>query len=196
MLFANDQTGNRIKASPGTRAVCQGCNRIVRAHCGEVLEWHWHHEKADCDPWHEPETAWHLNWKAKFPEDCCEVWESPHRADVRNGSGLVIEFQHSAIDAREIQEREAFWKNLIWVFDSREWFANLDLRLRPEKISFRWKHPRKSLFGAQCPIFLDTGAELFQITWLGQEVPCGGVGRFLPYSYFVRAMRRFKGHQK
>jgi len=110
-----------------------------------------------------------------------------------NSQGLVIEFQHSPIDARQIEERESFWRNLVWVFDAREWFSNLDIRLRPDKITFRWKQPRKSLFSVRQPIFLDTGTEVFQIIWLGQKVPCGGKGRFIPYRYFIRAMLHFKG---
>jgi|SRR5579872_358201 len=196
MLLALDKTGNRIKATPTARAVCDGCKGIVRAHCGALRQWHWHHEKADCDPWREPETEWHLDWKAKFPEECCEVWESPHRADVRNPSGLVIEFQHSSISTLEIQEREAFWKNLVWVFDAREWFVNFDIRLRPDKITFRWKHPRTSLFFARRPIFLDTGTVMFQLTWLSQKVPCGGTGRFIPYQYFIRSMLHFRGRDE
>jgi len=102
----------------------------------------------------------------------------------------VLEFQHSPLEVSEIIEREAYWKRLVWVFDAREWFKNFDLRFRAEKITFRWKHPRRSLFAAQCPVYLDTGIELFEILFLGRKVPCGGTGRFIPYRYFIEEMQR------
>jgi hypothetical protein len=126
-----------------------------------------------------------LDWKRKFPHDWCEFWKAGHRADVCDPNGSVIEFQHSQLGPNEIQERESFWENLIWVFDAKEWFGNLELRFQPEKTTFRWKHPRKSVFAARCPVYFDTGFELFEITFLGRNVPCGGKGRFVPYRYFL-----------
>jgi len=126
-----------------------------------------------------------LDWKKQFPDDWCEFWKTGHRADVCDPSGSVIEFQHSQLGPNEIQERELFWEDLIWVFDAKEWFSNLQLRFRPQKTTFRWKHPRKSVFAARCPVYLDTGSELFEITFLGRNVPCGGEGRFVPYRYFL-----------
>src|SRR5688572_23034269 len=116
MLWALDATGNRIEPSKGIRAICLGCSGEVRAHCGRLLIDHWHHEAGDCDPWSEPETQWHRDWKECYEESECEIWKSPHRADVRLRSGSVLEFQHSPISPDEIVARERFWKDLIWVF--------------------------------------------------------------------------------
>jgi len=144
-------------------------------------------------PWHEAETEWHLSWKAKFPENWCEFWKTPHRADVAMPHGPVIEFQHSALDPREIREREDFWGHLLWVFDAKEWFPNFEVRFRDTKTTFRWKHPRQALFFARQPIYLDTGEEIFEIQFLGQRVPCGGIGRFIPYRCFLKTVRAMAG---
>ena len=191
VLWAVDENGDqRLEATPGAEAFCPGCTGPVRAHCGEIKRWHWHHVNADCDPWHEPETEWHLAWKRRFPDEWCEFWLHTHRADVRNHLGTVVEFQHSSLSLAEIVEREKYWQDLIWVFDAREWFSNLELKLQPDKITFRWKQPRKSLFAVERPLLFDTGSELFEVLFLGKKVPCGGSGRFIPYRYFEERINR------
>jgi hypothetical protein len=40
-----------------------------------------------------------------------------HIADVRTPSGLVLEFQHSAIKPDERRSREAFYSNMLWIVD-------------------------------------------------------------------------------
>ncbi len=118
MLWAN-QKGKKIKAWPGLAATCPACGGEVVPKCGEILEWHWAHKARDCDTWGEPESQWHLSWKARFPSDWQEVVMGPHRADVRTPRG-VIEFQKSAISAAEIREREQFYGKMIWVVDASE----------------------------------------------------------------------------
>lgn len=44
----------------------------------------------------------------------------PHRADIRRDDGLVIELQASSISAEEIAEREAFYGEMVWLLDGRE----------------------------------------------------------------------------
>src|SRR5215475_4669527 len=63
----------RILATPGTRAACPTCRAPTLAKCGEIVTWHWAHPAArECDPWAEHETAWHLDWKRRFPRDWVE----------------------------------------------------------------------------------------------------------------------------
>lgn len=40
-----------------------------------------------------------------------------HIADVKTPFDLVIEFQHSPIEQMEVESREAFYGNMIWVVD-------------------------------------------------------------------------------
>lgn len=164
MQFANIG-GARVEPSPGTRAACPACSGPVLAKCGEIVTWHWAHEAADCDPWSEPETEWHREWKSNFSPEHREVVMGPHRADVRLPIGRVIEFQHSSISQEEIAEREAFYGPLmVWVLDMTEKSDQVEIRERDGFVSFKWKHARKSFFESRRRILLDLGyAELLDI---------------------------------
>ncbi|MEJ5995721.1 competence protein [Pedobacter sp. Du54] len=67
------------------------------------------------------ETVWHSDWKKSFPEAYREKtflnrnMGYYHRADVFTACGTAIEFQNSPICLEELQSREAFYPNLIWV---------------------------------------------------------------------------------
>lgn len=114
---------DKVEASPQLKAVCPGCNEPVIAKCGERRIHHWAHKTKHCDPWWEPETEWHRNWKNKFPlewqESCLREDKTGelHIADVRTSDNVVIEFQHSHIDPKEQRSREHFYKNMVWVVD-------------------------------------------------------------------------------
>jgi len=116
--------GVRVDAQPKLRGECIRCGGEMIAKCGRVKVWHWAHKgEPPCDPWWENETEWHRDWKDRFPVDWQEIIaEDPvtgerHIADVRTPHGLVIEFQHSVIDPAEVQSREAFYGNMIWIVD-------------------------------------------------------------------------------
>lgn len=67
------------------------------------------------------ETAWHSDWKKAFPESYRErtflnrTAGYYHRADVFTPCGTAIEFQNSPIGLAELQSREIFYPNLLWV---------------------------------------------------------------------------------
>ena len=118
--------GVKTEAQPGLKGICLYCekDRDMIAKCGKVKIWHWAHKSnASCDPWWENETPWHRAWKNHFPE----AWQESshvdsatgekHIADIKTAAGLVIEFQHSAIQPEEVQSREAFYKNMVWVIN-------------------------------------------------------------------------------
>ena len=101
----------RREAEPGIKGRCPVCNAECIAKCGQFKINHWAHKsKHNCDNWWESETPWHRKWKDKFPKEWQEVIDydletgEKHIADVRTDTGLVIEFQHSAIKPEE-QER-------------------------------------------------------------------------------------------
>jgi competence protein CoiA len=147
--------GRRVEARPGNCGHCPQCQGEVIAKCGDIKVWHWAHMARDCDPWSEPETAWHLGWKARYPEACREVVMGPHRADVRLPDGTVIEFQHSSISEDEIREREAFYGRMIWVIDGSPFVRNFQLRPKAGYHTFRWRWPRPTLSSASQPVVLD-----------------------------------------
>lgn len=114
----------RIEATPGASGVCPGCNAEMLARCGTKKVWHWAHKgRRHCDPWWENETEWHRDWKARFPIDWQEVPARDetgelHIADIKTPHGLVIEFQHSAIQPGEVAKRTNFYDQVIWIVDA------------------------------------------------------------------------------
>ena len=122
MLWANTETG-KATASPGTSGTCPSCGASLIPKCGSIVSWHWAHKSCDCDKWSEPESEWHIGWKRQFPSDWHELVMGPHRADVGTERG-VIEIQRSSISSEEIQEREEFYKRMIWVVWAGDWCLN------------------------------------------------------------------------
>lgn len=116
--------GHKMEPQPGLKGTCINCQSDVIAKCGKKKIWHWAHKsKISCDPWWENQTEWHRVWKNHFPEAWQEISNidsatgEKHIADVKTPYGLVIEFQHSAISATEVQSRETFHKQIVWVVD-------------------------------------------------------------------------------
>lgn len=146
----------RIKAEPKIDGcICPLCLEPVISKCGEIKEWHWSHISLRyCDIWAEPETRWHIDWKNEFPKECQEVIMGKHRADVKLGN-LVIEFQNSSISSKDIQKREEFYGNMIWLINGNSFGKNLIFRDKKDYYSFRWKHPVKSWWYAKKPIYVD-----------------------------------------
>jgi len=177
--------GSRTLPTPGQRGICACCQSTVIAKCGDINAWHWAHEARDCDPWSEPESAWHLNWKAEFKQSRTEVVIGPHRADVVTPAGRVIELQASSINPEEIRERERFYRNMIWVFRADTFRDNIELRHRPYGVSFRWKHPRKSLWACQRPMYWDLGRKILAVRKIHAGIPCGGYGELIERADFI-----------
>jgi competence protein CoiA len=180
----------RHEAQPGLRGVCPNCGSEVIAKCGQRRVWHWSHlGKLECDHWWEPETEWHRSWKDQFPKDWQEVPHTAangerHIADVKTGTGAVLEFQHSPISPEERSSREDFYRPMLWVADGLCYKRDLEAFRRALASSHivranplylepfgrdiglfqRWK-PR------QCPVFLDFADEVFLVHGMRVEVP-------------------------
>lgn len=192
MMLAN-LADNRVTASPGAKgATCPGCATPVVAKCGTIKVWHWAHTAADCDPWAEPMTAWHLGWQELVPEDRRDVVIGNHRADMLTTRGLVVEVQHSRISEAEILEREAHYGQMVWIFDviwaaTEPWPEGdhpprLDIRtpehgVEPTYRTFRWRHAWSSIAACRQPVYLDLGGdELLLLGRFYHEAPTGGWG--------------------
>lgn len=142
--------------------------------CGEVRVHHWAHKsKVDCDPWREPETDWHRNWKNEFPLRWQErVFEDGttgerHIADVHTLAGLTVEVQHSHLDGDERRAREAFYKNMLWIVDGSR------LERNRKKIS-DWQNALVEIIQGKTRtnLFLtDKAEELFPSDWLASPAP-------------------------
>lgn len=173
MLLALTPAGTRIEATPGAQAHCPQCGTEVLAKCGSLVAWHWAHRARECDTWSEGESAWHVGWKRTVRADACEVVIGNHRADIRTESGLVIELQHSAIDQQKIAEREAFYQNLIWLFDARAY--QLAFYPRAARMDFEWARPHKALLAVRKPMYWDLGwGFVLLVDKLSSESPLGG----------------------
>jgi hypothetical protein len=190
MLFAkHPSTAAKIPASPRAWAICPGCAGTVLTKCGEINAWHWAHEAGvDCDPWSEGETFWHLSWKWKAPPDRCEVVIGRHRADIVGRKGVVVELQHGPLSPAEVREREAFYRDMIWIVDGGGFRDNFNLRRKSDDVfTFRWKYPRKWTFAITQALCFDFGDDgLFLVRKLYGELPCGGYGSFLDTNEFLR----------
>jgi hypothetical protein len=108
-----------------------------------------------------------------------------HRADIRRPhDGLVIELQHSYIKQDDVREREAFYGNMWWVFNTEPW------RFRAEitpsgGAKFRWMSRRRTLDAASRPIYLDLGGPLLRVTGYGPQGCLSGTGELVSRTDFI-----------
>lgn len=76
--------------------------------------------------YYKGETPWHSDWKKAFPVGFREITflnklqGEYHRADVHTPCGTTIEFQNSPISLTELQSRERFYPNLVWVINGKK----------------------------------------------------------------------------
>lgn len=120
----------KTKAIPKSKAKCPICNEELISKCGNIKIWHWAHKsKNDCDNWYEPESIWHLKWKNEFPKEQQEIvikkGDEYHIADIKTTTGKVIELQHSNISSENIEKREEFYGDIIWLLDGDTFGKNI-----------------------------------------------------------------------
>lgn len=184
----------RTEAVPNSRGKCPTCASEVLSKCGSIVRWHWAHTgQDDCDQWSEETSPWHRNWQQLVPEAWREVTIGRHRADILAIDGTVVELQHSHLAPDEIREREDFYGQMVWIFDVTLAVASgrLNIRRRNGYVSFRWKHPRKSIAACRRPVLLDLGeGQLLRLRRIHVAAPCGGWGHLMPIGEFVIWMMR------
>jgi len=156
---------SRLMATPKARGVCPFCAGEVMAKCGPRKMHHWAHSaKTNCDSWWENETPWHRAWKSEFPKESREVRHTApdgeaHIADVKTKTGIILEFQHSAMTDAERESRELFYKNLAWIVDGRPFLKQFHIfHPLPDPESqvaqdIVWYPARHSLKGTQRGLF-------------------------------------------
>lgn len=161
---------NEVRTPPSPKMVgtCPVCGDPVLAKCGTMRVHHWAHRGTlACDAWWERELQWHRDWKNQFPI----TWQESirhatdgerHVADVRTEAGLVIEFQHSAIDPSERAAREAFYGNMVWVVDGTRLVRDRP-RFLENKSLLAWTG-KPGLFTTPVP------EKVFQRNWIGSTV--------------------------
>jgi Competence protein len=202
MIIATNIKGERIRAIHGVIAFCPNCKESLIPKCGKINVHHFSHKgENDCDVWGE-ESDWHRSWKSLFPTNTQEKWIGEHRADIQLSTGRVIEFQASPIDTSTIEEREEFYKDMIWVLNGHDFDSNFELRKKGGYFTFRWKYPRSSWSYAQSPIFIDFSEspwfyyqakeegwynrEIFLIKKIYFSKYCGGWGIMMSKNDFLK----------
>lgn len=185
----------------GQISKCGCCGSEVFAKTGDEVTWHWSHYPTDaCDSWAEPdgESRWHYEWKKYLREQWgagTEVKIENHRADAVMPDGLVIELQSSKLDPKQIQEREAFYGNMIWIYRAH-WFDHHRIffsEQRPDvlrlfkaaernwkpsisakpsfKYPFRWKWADTSQYHIRKPLFWHTSSgQLLEVQLLSMTL--------------------------
>lgn len=189
--------GVKVEAQPTLIGTCRNCGGELIAKCGRVKVWHWAHKgNPQCDPWWESETEWHRGWKDKFPKEWQEVIHfdpvtgEKHIADVKNPFGLVVEFQHSPISPAEMQAREEFYGEMVWIVDGLR--GDLDkshfdtglnhspIQKNPLAYSVHWWGRSRLLHNwgeAKAKVFLDFGDEhLWRLVTFNPDTKRGAVG--------------------
>lgn len=185
MIWA-DSNGERVKATPKSGALCPCCKTPVIAKCGEIKAWHWAHESADCDPWYEPESEWHIGWKSKFPPEWQEVVMGAHRADIKTPTH-VVELQNSSISSEDISAREQHYGNMVWLINGREFISHFGFTDKKTHFSFRWYHPRWSWSVSQKPLYIEFNVDrIFRVNKLYWGGNVAGWGDFVTEDTFLK----------
>lgn len=199
MIFARDEQGNAIEATPGARTTCHACGRTLIARCGEIYVNHWAHESgSSCDDWTEPDTDWHLEWKQALPKEWVDqVVErdgSRRFVDALLPDGTGVLFRRRRPSPEETRKREAFFgaENVIWVFDTRDAksrFVGVKERDKSNEFEFRWRHARKSVAYPEGYIYLDFGPRLLMLKGMQVKPPFWGYGQRFERDRFIRWLR-------
>ncbi len=161
-MFLAIHNGERKRAEEtesGVIGTCPWTQHPVKAHVGLLRQyWAYVGEHPILPHGYEPESEWHLTWKAPIQDQYCEVIfgnNNEHRADILGSNDTVIEIQRSVIDIRESRERVEFYqretgKRVIWVVDIQEfWRKRLFLDGRPDSrgtYKIKWKPKRTWLW--------------------------------------------------
>jgi Competence protein CoiA-like family len=165
--------GERAEATPKAQAVCPGCGAEVIAKCGQIVDPYWSHRSSpECDPWWEPETRWHREWKSALaPADRQEVVIERggirHRADAVMLDGTVVELQTGYLPVQEIKARESFYERMVWLYRAH-WEGNIRDGRRG---GFVWLRAAKSMASTTKPLFWHTPQNT---VWLVRIAEVGG----------------------
>jgi competence CoiA-like predicted nuclease len=163
-----------VKHTPqkGLKGKCISCGSDMVSKCGDIRIKHWAHKgKKHCDPWWENETEWHRDWKNLFPVEwqeirCVSENGEIHIADIKRPDGFFIEVQNSPINSLEVDARNNFYKNLIWVIngcryqldvESLSFYSNtikkdgyIEILANTFKICTLWKNRSRHVFVDFC----------------------------------------------
>ena len=175
--------GIRREATKGAKGQCLCCGADVIAKCGKIRIAHWAHKNNKECPYSkkEPKTQWHLDWQNNFPKEWQEVrctdeqTGEVHIADIKTPNGLVVEFQHSAINSEERLSRERYHKNMIWVIDGT-------------RLKYDFKRFSKNIENLQ-PFIISNSEipfSLYTVNWVDEILPPSWLSATVPLYFDFR----------
>lgn len=173
----------RTLPTRGARATCPDCGNTLVAVCGELVTHHWRHPSGgDCDQWSENVGPWHVSWQSLVDAKYVEVTRGEHRADILTVTEIVVELQHSPIKPDDIRAREAFYGDMVWLFDATFRFVDAHLG----EISVFSLGRTKHLDFCSKPIFLDFGDYIVEVIGFTELLSrrCHGFGRVRSHEWF------------
>ena len=175
--------GEKRLPEKGLWGTCGLCEETMISKCGPHKVDHWAHKAgSNCDPWHEGVGPWHREWQDYVQEKYVEFRMPPHAADILGIGNRVIELQHSPISADEIAAREAFYGNMVWVFDATERFEMITVGRRTFFALGRTKH----IDDCKKPVFLDFGSVFVEVEEFSKAIAkMGGFGRTRSREWFA-----------
>jgi hypothetical protein len=106
----------------------------------------------------------------------------PHRADLLGNGGIVIELQHSPIGPDEIEQREEFYGDMLWLFDATNRFS-----LVPSgDWAFFSLGRTQHITHCKKPLFLDFGREIVEVESFSKYLAgISGFGRRRDRMWFI-----------
>jgi len=170
---------------------------------GNILKHHFAFKNKDesnsnYDPWYAAKkveggkTEWHSTWQSLSNPNKVEITMTQdgvkHIADMISKQDKVIEFQHSPLSQEEIQAREDFYQDMIWVMDAR---SNFNIKLGTGKIVNN-VHSFVAVKFESCdwwgyttkPVYLDIGDGLIKVLLMTNRFM---IGIFLQYKHFINS---------
>lgn len=162
MFFANDYHDSRVHIDDtqgNQEYYCPYCGEQLITRKGDIRAHHFaHKQNSRCsDSWEREHTydmsPWHNEWQSLFPRENQEIklalGDTKHRADVLIGR-TVVEFQHSAMNAANFDNRNNFYFNLgfkvVWLFDLSDLVqaGRMTWREDGDILRFDWNNPQKA----------------------------------------------------
>ena len=178
-LNMNDEIISIEQAEPQGNYRCPFCKGEMIVKIGNIKVHHFAHKNKICDDWYsENKGIWHRYMQNLFKKEYQEVvlWKDGdknsgefHIADIciprKDGSNLIIKFQHSPMSYMEFDTRNDFYisdcvmeghklNKIIWIFDYRDkqiFLMDKDKnplnKLNTNYVKALWKRQSSTLLG-------------------------------------------------
>jgi hypothetical protein len=127
---------NALPPESRPASFCPECNRPLIAKRGNLVVWHWAHQKNQDRPcaYGAGETEWHRRWKAAFAMSGFSV-EYPYIAKCESHQGKVYRFDACRVGEEPEKPVLAVWE---FVHSLSDEYAAKDAGITSDKIELFW----------------------------------------------------------